>query len=57
MPIAVFTSLEKTGDVGRCPTPRQGERACGPRRTENRERRTERPCRATDEAAGRETEP
>ena len=56
MPIAVYTKLE--GDVGRCPPPRQGERACGPQRTENgacrpeganlpRLQRTERPVGAT----------
>lgn len=62
MPIAVYTRLE--GDVGRCPTPRQGERACGPQRTENgacrpeganlpRLQRTERPVGATGEASER----
>lgn len=55
MPIAVYTKLE--GDVGRCPTPQQGERACVPRRTENGEGKTERPCGATDEVSGQEAKP
>ena len=55
MPIRVYTRIE--GDVGRCPTPQQGERAFGPRRTENGEQRTERPCGATDEVSEREAEP
>ena len=55
MPIRVYTRIE--GDVGRCPTPQQGERACVPRRTENGERKTERPCGATDEVSGQEAKP